>query len=68
MKQLSGRLDGLSVGPVKGKAKAKGLNSKVTEYKKSVKHLIESIAHVMHEYTNMNRIHDLLDEFVTQHL
>ena len=58
-------------------AKAKGLNSKIVEYKKSVKHLIESIEHVMHEYTNMNRIHDLrvldmeakvLNDFVQKHL
>lgn len=58
-------------------AKAKGLDSKVAEYKKNIKHLVESIKHVMHEYTDMNRIHDLkvlhmeacvLRDFVSKHL
>jgi len=40
-------------------AQAKGLNSKVVEYKRSLAHLVESIEYVMGEYTNMNRIHDL---------
>ena len=40
-------------------AKAKGLNSKVAEYKKNVAHLVSSIEHVKSEYTDMNRIHDL---------
>jgi hypothetical protein len=40
-------------------AKAKGMHDKVAVYKKSVAHLCESIEHLMSEYTNVNRIHDL---------
>ena len=58
-------------------AKAKGMSHKVIEYKKNLKQLVESIEHVMHEYTNMNRIHDLkvlymeacvLRDYVAKHL
>ena len=58
-------------------AKAKGMGHKVVEYKKSLKHLVESIEQVMHEYTDMNRIHDLkvlhmearvLRDFASAHL
>ena len=58
-------------------AKAKGMGHKVDEYKKNLRHLVESIEHVMHEYTNLNRIHDLkvlhmeagvLRDFAAKHL
>jgi len=40
-------------------AKAKGMDYKVTAYKKSVEHLVKSIEHVMGEYHDPDRIHDL---------
>jgi hypothetical protein len=58
-------------------SKAKGMGHKVVEYKKSLKHLVASIEQVMHEYTDMNRIHDLkvlhmeacvLRDFASKHL
>ena len=57
--------------------KAKGKHYKVTAYKRSLGELIKSIEHVMSEYTNMNRIHDLkvlhmeakaLQAYVMKHL
>ena len=58
-------------------AKAKGYNDKVAVYKKSIVRLVSSIEHVMGEYENMNRVHDLkvlhmnilcLWDFVQKHL
>jgi len=58
-------------------AKAKGLDYKVTAYKRSLKRLIQTIEHVMAEYKSHNRKHDLgvlliqmkaLQEFTDQHL
>jgi hypothetical protein len=40
-------------------AKAKGYDYKIAAYKKGLKHLKESIEHVMREYTNANTKHDL---------
>jgi hypothetical protein len=40
-------------------AKAKGYDFKVSAYKKSVEHLHKSILHVMKEYQDPDRIHDL---------
>ena len=40
-------------------AKAKGYDSKVSQYKKSINHLIEAIKHIMKEYEDHNRKHDL---------
>lgn len=40
-------------------ADAKGYNSKVSEYKKSIDRLIKTIEHLMTEYENHNRLHDL---------
>jgi len=40
-------------------AQAKGYDDKVVQYKKSIDHLIESIKHVMKEYEDKNRKHDL---------
>ena len=40
-------------------AKAKGYDYKIATYKKGLKHLKESIEHVMREYTNVNTKHDL---------
>jgi len=40
-------------------AQAKGMKSKVTEYKKSVSDLIKTIEHIKAEYEDRNRIHDL---------
>jgi hypothetical protein len=58
-------------------AKAKGHDYKITTYKKSIKHLIESIEHLMTEYSDADRKHDLnvllmethiLDKYVNKHL
>jgi len=58
-------------------AKAKGKNYKVVAYKRSLAELIRTIEHVMGEYMNMNRIHDLkvlhmeakaLQAYVSKHL
>ena len=58
-------------------AKAKGLDYKVTAYKRSLKRLIKTIEHVNAEYKDHNRKHDLgviliqmkaLQEFTDQHL
>lgn len=58
-------------------AKAKGLDYKVTAYKRSLKRLIQTIEHVMAEYRSHNRKHDLgvlliqtkaLQEFTDQYL
>lgn len=40
-------------------AKAKGMDYKITTYKKSINHLIESIKHVSSEYKDVDRKHDL---------
>lgn len=40
-------------------AKAKGYDYKIADYKKSIEHLLKTIEHVMGEYENHNRIHDL---------
>ena len=40
-------------------ANAKGYHYKVADYKKSIHHLLKSLEHVMSEYKNQNRIHDL---------
>jgi hypothetical protein len=40
-------------------AKAKGYNYKVTPYKKSIANLKKSIEHLMKEYTDPDRLHDL---------
>jgi hypothetical protein len=40
-------------------AKAKGYDYKIAAYKKGLKHLKDSIEHVMREYTNANTKHDL---------
>ncbi len=40
-------------------AKEKGYNYKITSYKKSIEDLINTIEHVMGEYEDHNRIHDL---------
>ena len=40
-------------------AKAKGLDQKVVEYKRSLKRLVRMIEQLMSEYMNVNRIHDL---------
>lgn len=39
--------------------KAKGHESKVAEYKRGINRLISTIDHVMSEYRDLNRIHDL---------
>ena len=58
-------------------AKAKGHDSKVAEYKRGIQRLLDSIAHVMSEYRDPDRIHDLrvlhmntmaLQKFVQKHL
>jgi hypothetical protein len=58
-------------------AKAKGYTEKVSLYKKSIGYLIETIDHVMAEYEDHNRKHDLdvlkmnakcLQRYVTKHL
>ena len=58
-------------------AKAKGMHDKVTVYKHSIKCLLSSIEHVMGEYKDSDRKHDLrvmhshvveLDRFVAKNL
>lgn len=58
-------------------AKAKGMDYKVTAYKRAIEDLKKSIEHVMSEYMEYNRIHDLnvmlmevqvLQDFVDKHL
>ena len=58
-------------------AKAKGYDFKVVAYKKAIRHMIMTIEHLMTEYSEADRIHDLnvllmeakiLDEFVNKHL
>jgi len=39
--------------------KAKGHESKIAEYKRGINRLISTIEHVMTEYRDLNRIHDL---------
>ena len=40
-------------------AKAKGYDDKIEEYKRGISRLLKSIEHVMSEYEDRNRIHDL---------
>lgn len=40
-------------------AKAKGMGHKITEYKASIKRLHETINHLISEYHNSDRKHDL---------
>ena len=40
-------------------AKAKGMDYKISVYKKSIDHLIRSIKHVSEEYEDADRKHDL---------
>ena len=40
-------------------AKEKGYGYKIPVYKKSIQHLLESIKHVMSEYSEADRKHDL---------
>ena len=40
-------------------AKEKGYHYKIVSYKKGIKHLLESIKHLMSEYTDSDKIHDL---------
>jgi hypothetical protein len=40
-------------------ADAKGYDYKIDTYKKSIDNLIKTIEHLMAEYENQNRIHDL---------
>lgn len=40
-------------------AEAKGYNDKIEQYKRSISNLLKSIEHVMGEYEDHNRIHDL---------
>ena len=58
-------------------AKAKGMDYKVAAYKRAIEDLKKSIEHVMSEYKDTNRIHDLnvmlmeiqvLQDFVEKHL
>jgi hypothetical protein len=58
-------------------AAAKGYDYKIASYKKSLHHLLEAIEHVMTEYTDPDRVHDLevmhmnvkvLEEFVAKNL
>lgn len=58
-------------------AKEKGHYYKIVSYKKAIHHLLESIQHVMSEYTDPDRKHDLavlhmhvlcLDSFVKKNL
>ena len=58
-------------------AKAKGHHEKITEYKRGIRRLMESIEHVMGEYRDPDRIHDLrvlhmntaeLQRFADRHL
>ena len=41
-------------------AKAKGNTSKITEYKKGIEHLLKSIEHVVQEYVDTDKQHDLM--------
>ena len=58
-------------------AKEKGHDYKIVSYKKAIHHLLESIEHVMSEYADPDRKHDLavlhmhtlcLQDFVKKHL
>jgi hypothetical protein len=58
-------------------AKEKGYDYKISNYKKGIHHLLESIEHVMAEYEDPDRVHDLevlhmnvkcLEDFVMKHL
>lgn len=58
-------------------AKAKGHDFKIIAYKKGIYHLIKSIEHVMDEYSDHDRKHDLhvllmnakvLEAYVNKHL
>lgn len=58
-------------------AAAKGYDYKISNYKKGIGHLLESIEHVMSEYEDPDRVHDLtvlhmnvkvLQEFVMKHM
>ena len=58
-------------------AKAKGYDYKIANYKRAIKQLLESIQHVMGEYTDQDRKHDLhvlymnaqcLHDYVAKHL
>ena len=40
-------------------ADAKGYNDKIEQYKRSISRLLKTIEHVMSEYENHDRIHDL---------
>jgi hypothetical protein len=40
-------------------AKARGDYGKVAQYKKNIKHLLTSIQHVMNEYVDIDKQHDL---------
>jgi archaellum component FlaC len=40
-------------------AKAKGMNYKIETYKKSIEHLVETLEHLMTEYEEKDRLHDL---------
>lgn len=40
-------------------AKAKGYNEKISAYKKAIDHLLKTTEHVMAEYENADRKHDL---------
>lgn len=57
-------------------AKEKGLDYKISAYKKSIDHFLRSVKHVSSEYENHNRKHDLnvlhtqmecLKDFVSKH-
>jgi hypothetical protein len=58
-------------------AKEKGYDFKVVAYKRAIRHMIMTIEHLMTEYSEADRIHDLnvllmeskvLNEFVNKHL
>jgi hypothetical protein len=58
-------------------AKAKGYDYKIGTYKKSIDHLLETLEHLMTEYKDNDRLHDLkvlhmetmhLHGFVSEHL
>ena len=58
-------------------AQAKGHHEKVAEYKRGIRRLLASIEHVMSEYHDPDRVHDLrvlhmntmvLKEYVDKHL
>jgi hypothetical protein len=40
-------------------AKAKGWNTKIAEYKRSITHLIKTIEQLKTEYEDRNRVHDM---------